>query len=148
MSVVFDVRTIIPVLLFVLTAVSAQGLPDGDGREAIQTMCSGCHAVNRIERSMGYSREHWLALMDTMIDLSDDPQKQSLMADYLAVNFPPNNRRAATLVNGDVRIKFTEWVVPTLGQRSRDPVEAPDGSIWWVGQWGNVMGRIDPTTGV
>ena len=37
--------------------------------------------------------------------------------------------------------------MPTLGQRSRDPVEAADGSIWWAGQWGNVIGRIDPATG-
>ncbi|MEI8650935.1 hypothetical protein P4S73_28610 [Paraglaciecola sp. Hal342] len=32
-------------------------------------------------------------------------------------------------------------------QRSRDPIEAPDGSIWWAGQWGNIIGRIDPQTG-
>lgn len=29
----------------------------------------------------------------------------------------------------------------------RKEVEAPDGSIWWVGQWGNLMGRIDPESG-
>ncbi len=38
------------------------------------------------------------------------------------------------------KVSFREWVVPTLGQRSRDPVEAPDGSIWWAGQWGNLVG--------
>ncbi|MCX7546205.1 hypothetical protein OS173_12645 [Marinicella sp. S6413] len=110
-------------------------------------MCTSCHAVNRITESKGYSREHWLALTDTMIDLSSDQTNRALIADYLANNFPPNERRAPTLVDGDVNIKFKEWVVPTLGQRSRDPVEAPDGNIWWVGQWGNLMGRIDPTTG-
>ena len=34
-----------------------------------------------------------------------------------------------------------------VDQRARDPVEAPDGTIWWAGQWGNLIGRIDPTTG-
>ena len=48
---------------------------------------------------------------------------------------------------GDAEIAFKEWQVPTLGQRSRDPVEAADGSIWWAGQWGNLIGRIDPATG-
>ena len=37
--------------------------------------------------------------------------------------------------------------MPTLGQGARDPVEAPDGTIWWAGQWGNLIGRVDPTTG-
>jgi hypothetical protein len=26
-------------------------------------------------------------------------------------------------------------------------MEAPDGSIWWAGQFGNVIGRLDPKTG-
>jgi virginiamycin B lyase len=26
-------------------------------------------------------------------------------------------------------------------------VEAPDGAIWWVGQFGNIVGRLDPETG-
>ena len=42
---------------------------------------------------------------------------------------------------------FEQWQVPTLGQRSRDPVEGPDGRIWWVGQWGNLVGVLDPETG-
>ena len=63
---------------------------------------------------------------------------------YLATHFPPNSARASTLVPGDARVEFQEWQVPTLGQRSRDPVESVDGSIWWVGQWGNIMGRLDP----
>ena len=37
-----------------------------------------------------------------------------------------------------------EWTVPTLGQRCRDPVQAPDGSIWWAGMWANLVGRINP----
>ena len=48
---------------------------------------------------------------------------------------------------GAAEIAFKEWQVPTLGQRSRDPVEAADGSIWWAGQFGNLVGRIDPKTG-
>lgn len=147
MCIVFDYRHIISILLFAVSTQSAIALPDGDGREAVQAMCSSCHAVSRIESSMGYSREHWMALMDTMVDLSDDPDRQLLIADYLAKNFPPNHQRTATLIDGDVKINFKEWVVPTLGQRARDPVQAPDGSIWWVGQWGNLMGRIDPKTG-
>ncbi|MGJ8662389.1 MAG: Vgb family protein [Marinicella sp.] len=134
--------------LLVATSLHAEELPAGKGREMVQAMCSGCHGVNRITQGLGYSKAHWLALMDTMIDLSADKTQQTLIADYLALNFPPNTLRAPTLVEGDSKITFKEWVVPTLGQRSRDPVEAPDGSIWWAGQWGNLVGRIDPETGI
>ncbi len=48
---------------------------------------------------------------------------------------------------GEVQIRFQEWQVPTLGQRARDPVQAEVGSIWWAGQWANLVGRIDPPAG-
>ena len=147
MSDAFDYRMIIPALLLSFTGVTAQSLPDGAGQHAVQTMCSGCHDVSRIDNGLGYSRDDWLALMDSMIDLSGNPTQQALMADYLAEHFPPNKQRAPTRIDGDVSIEFKEWVVPTRGQRSRDPVEAPNGMIWWVGQWGDIVGRINPETG-
>jgi virginiamycin B lyase len=78
-----------------------------------------------------------------MIDLSGSPELETISA-YLASHFPPRDTRAPSLVPGDHKIGFTEWVSPTLGQRTRDPVEAPDGSIWWAGQWADLVGRIDP----
>jgi len=127
--------------------VFGASLPDGESRGTIETVCSTCHAVDRIPESLGYSRSGWLALIETMIDLSDSPERWDGIADYLAEHFPPNQHRAPTLVDGDTRVEFHEWVVPTRGQRSRDPVEAPDGSIWWAGQWGNLIGQIDPASG-
>jgi virginiamycin B lyase len=64
-----------------------------------------------------------------MVDLAGSPDKDAI-AGYLTQHFPPNARRKPTLVPGDAKITFKEWKVPTLGQRSRDPEEAPDGSIW------------------
>ena len=37
--------------------------------------------------------------------------------------------------------------MPQLGQRTRDPMQAADGSIWYAGQYGNLIGRLDPKTG-
>ena len=122
-------------------------LPDGDGKDMVAGVCTACHKTNQILRSSGYSKDGWKELTDTMIDLSASPEEHETILTYLATHFPPNTKRASTLIPGDAKVTFKEWVVPTLGQRSRDPVEAPDGSIWWVGQWGNLMGRIDPKTG-
>jgi virginiamycin B lyase len=123
------------------------GLPEGAGQALVEGACTACHQTSQIAGSSGYTREGWKELIGTMVDLSDSPEEQAELTQYLATHFPPNAERAPRLVPGDAEIAFKEWQVPTLGQRSRDPVEAADGSIWWAGQWGNLLGRIDPATG-
>jgi virginiamycin B lyase len=125
----------------------ASPLPEGAGKDLVEAVCTACHQTNQITRSSGYSREGWQELTSTMVDLSGDQETRGAITQYLATHFPPTTDRAPKLIPGDAEIAFKEWVVPTLGQRSRDPVEAADGSIWWAGQWGNLVGRIDPATG-
>ena len=79
-----------------------------------------------------------------MVALPEDTETR--LATYLAEAFPlggiaPHPRARPH------RVTFEQWQVPTLGQRSRDPVEGPDGRIWWVGQWGNLVGVLDLETG-
>jgi virginiamycin B lyase len=95
--------------------------------------------------SSGYTREQWSELTSTMVALDPDTQREVL--DYLAQHYPPNNSRPATIVDGPLRVSFREWVAPQLGQRARDPVEAPDGMVWWVGQRSNTIGKLDPASG-
>jgi virginiamycin B lyase len=126
----------------------AQGLPEGEGREVVEAICTACHQTNMITGSSGYTHDQWKELFGYMIDLEGRPQ-QEIIANYLAAHFPPNDHRAATPVPGDMEISYTSWLVPTLGQRARDPIEAADGTIWWVGQFaaGNLVGHLDPVTG-
>ena len=53
----------------------------------------------------------------------------------------------AKLIDGDTQIAFKEWRAPTLGQRPRDPLMAADGTIWWAGMFGSLVGMLDPATG-
>ena len=122
-------------------------LPEGAGRQIVEGTCTACHKTNQITRSSGYTRKGWTALIATMIDLSGSPAEQGEITQYLATHFPPNTKRAPRLIPGAAHVTFKEWVVPTLGQRSRDPIQAADGAVWWAGQWGNLVGRIDPATG-
>ena len=123
-------------------------LLDDPARDLVLRLCTGCHGMGRIAQSTGFDRDGWAALIATMVDLSGAPRDRDAITAYLAEYYPPNGRRLPTLVPGGLRIAFEEWVAPTLGQRARDPIEAPDGQIWWAGQWGNLVGRLDPTTGV
>jgi virginiamycin B lyase len=123
------------------------GLPEGDGEDRVEAMCTACHTTREILNSSGYTREGWRELANTMLNLSAAPKDQERITQYLATHFPPNAKRAPKLVPGPERITFKEWQTPTLGARSRDPIQAPDGTIWWAGQWANVIGKINPATG-
>ena len=142
------------VLALVPIAAGAQGqakapppLPEGKAKPMVEGICSTCHALQLIHNSSGYTREHWKELVGYMIDLSGNAEQQTEIIEYLAANFPPNKRRAAKPVPGNFQVTFKEWVMPQLGQRSRDPMQAADGSIWYAGQYGNLIGRLDRRTG-
>jgi virginiamycin B lyase len=131
-----------------LSAIAAGAqLPDGKAKPIVERVCSSCHALQLIQNSSGYTREHWRELIGSMVDLSPNPAQHKEIVDYLATSFPPNKRRAPKLIDGEFEATFREWVVPKLGQRARDPIQAADGSIWYAGQYGNVIGRIDRKSG-
>ena len=116
-------------------------------QEQVEAVCLACHRSREILMSSGYTREGWRELIGTMIDLSGVPEVRDGITQYLATHFPPNSRRAPKLIAGSERVAFKEWQTPTLGVRSRDPIQAADGMIWYAGQWGDLIGRINPKTG-
>lgn len=125
---------------------SNQALPDGQGKDLVMSVCSTCHSTATISRAAGYSSaDEWRRVFSTMIELPDS--QADTIASYLAEHFPEDTSRRPTLISGDTNIEILEWTVPTLGQRSRDPVESPDGAIWWTGMWASLAGRLDPDTG-
>src|SRR3954462_7100253 len=139
---------VVSICVLTPVAAQAQSLPEGAGKQTVEAVCSGCHQTNMITQSSGYTRDGWKELTSTMINLSVVPDQQAAITEYLAEHFPPKyNGRAAKLVPGPLGVTLKEWVMPRLGQRARDPIQAEDGAIWWAGQFGNLIGRLDPRTG-
>ena len=124
----------------------AMALPEGEAKEAVQSQCSKCHALNLIANSGGYTRQGWADLFGTMVVLPD--QQKAQVADYLAKNFPEQPRPSPVVIPGPVNIAIKEWSVPSLGSRPHDPEPGPGGAIWWTGMFANVVGRFDPKSGV
>jgi virginiamycin B lyase len=120
-------------------------LPAGEGKAEVQALCSGCHSLEVITASGGYTREGWKDLIASMIALP--PRQSATVSRYLAEHFPVKPRPAAVKIPGASQVRIREWLVPTLGSRPHDPLVVPDGSIWWTGQWANRLGRLDPGTG-
>ena len=123
----------------------AATLPDGPGKDVVDSACGACHGVNQITRSAGYDRNGWQELIGSMVKLPD--AQLASASQYLATHFPEMPGREPVLVSGPVTVTFKEWVVPTLGQRARDPLQLEDGTIWWAGQFASLVGRLNPTTG-
>jgi len=132
--------------LLLLSTHSVAELPEGPGKALTEVVCTKCHSTAYIERGQGYdSPEAWRYLMASMVDLPD--AQATTISHYLATHFPSRPEKKPKLIAGDFDIEIIEWLVPTLGQRSRDPIEAPDGSIWWTGMWASLAGRLDPESG-
>jgi virginiamycin B lyase len=60
-----------------------------------------------------------------------------------ALSAPPAGACMATADS----VKIQEWKVPWERTRPRDPSVDKDGNIWFVGQAGSYIGRLDPKTG-
>jgi streptogramin lyase len=120
-------------------------LPEGPGKDVVQKRCVSCHALNSITGAAGYDAAGWKHVIDSMIVLPAD--EMTAATQYLTAHFPEKPGRRPTLVPGPFKVSFKEWMVPTLGQRSRDPLQMADGLIWWAGQYGSLVGRLNPKTG-
>jgi virginiamycin B lyase len=141
-------------IVILLSVVSVHGqrgqgapvaLPDGNGKQLVETMCSKCHGLNLITGSGGHTREDWEQLFSSMVAVPKD--QSGTVAAYLAANFPEKPRPQAVVIAGPVSVSIKEWLVPSLGSRPHDPLATPDGALWWTGQWANVLGRLDPKSG-
>jgi virginiamycin B lyase len=44
-------------------------------------------------------------------------------------------------------VEIQEWTVPWENSRPRDPYVGPDGAVWFVGQTGHYVARLDPRSG-
>lgn len=139
------VTTLLSLGLGTLAQGQVRELPDGAGKALVENACLSCHRANLITASTGYTHEQWEDVISKMMELPEPSASE--ITQYLAANYPETYDRRPTLVAGDTKITFQEWNVPTLGQRPRDPLQTPDGTIWWAGMYGSIIGRLDPKTG-
>ena len=128
---------------------SAQGLPEGPGKEIVESVCNVCHVfAQRV--GGGYTPEGWNTVMRMMTNqgLNLAPEQMAMAKEYLVKNFPQKPKTPAVLVDGPHKVTMQAWQAVTPGARPHDPLGAQDGSLWYSGQMANVLGRIDPKTGV
>jgi virginiamycin B lyase len=67
-----------------------------------------------------------------------------LLASALAAGAPSLQ---PAIAQSPATVTMKEWTVPWEKTRPRDPYVAPDGRVWFVGQAGNYVARLDPASG-
>src|SRR5215831_18224542 len=134
-------------LYFALPAWT-QELPEGKGKEIAAAKCGACHALQARVGS-GYTVEGWTTVLRMMTNHGVPLSQEEIatLTPYLAKNFPVTGRPDAALVPGPVKVSMKAWPVSTPGARPHDPLAAKDGNIWYTGNTGALIGRLDPKTG-
>lgn len=123
-------------------------LAEGDAKEIVSTACTACHTLDRLDY-VGFDRKGWVNIVTGMLNNGAAiPKDQvSMVTEYLIKNYPEKPMPPAAVLPGPIEISIQEWPLPSVGIRPHDTFAASDGSIWYAGQFGNVVGRLDPNNG-
>ena len=87
----FAGMTLLGVATFTAPASGQRGgatvaLPDGGGKQLVESTCAKCHGLNLIVGSWGNTKQGWHDLIGTMVALPKD--QADIVTTYLATNFP------------------------------------------------------------
>ena len=88
------VRILFP-LFFTLSLIATahSDLPEGKGKDAVESTCTDCHSLQRI-KDQRLNEEGWDNIVREMIEngASINPDDVKVIVDYLAKNFGPDKK--------------------------------------------------------
>ncbi len=87
----------------------SQVLPEGEGKEQFQRVCSGCHGVDVVTK-MRYSKADWAGVVNDMVSRGAQGKKSELDAvvDYLGAHFNKSSAPPA-----EVKAPSTQMAAPS-----------------------------------
>jgi competence ComEA-like helix-hairpin-helix protein len=102
-------------LLWVCFAAAVDsGLPDGKGKDVVESACSDCHSLERI-KAQRLDEEGWNSLLHEMLENGApiNPNDMRVIVSYLAKNFGPDkkvniNTAAANEIAGVLKLESAE----------------------------------------
>ena len=108
---------IVVLLCAALPAWSQDTLPEGHGKQAVQTYCVQCHDLNTVTRA-GYSQEGWRNNIHMMINVGAALPQDEIepVIQYLAQHFPERPKPNAVMIPGSMQVTIQEWTVTTPGR--------------------------------
>ena len=125
----------------------ANKLPTGPEKAVVAEVCTSCHELGRIVNG-SYDAAGWNNVIHMMVNAGAalTPDQVQPVTNYLIKSFPEKPFPQFKEVPGPVKVSIKEWVLPTPGSRPHDPLAAPDGTLWYTGHMGSLIGHLDPKT--
>ncbi len=122
--------------------------PAGPEKAIIAEACTACHSLARVAFG-SYDAAGWHNAVAMMMNAGAalTPDQVEPVTNYLIKSFPEKPLPPFKQVDGPVKVTIKEWVLPTAGTRPHDPLAAPDGTLWYSGHMGSLIGHLDPKTG-
>lgn len=76
--------------LIALAPTLASDLPEGKGKDAVESTCTDCHSLQRV-KTQHLDEEGWTSIVREMIEngASINPDDVKVIVSYLAKNFGP-----------------------------------------------------------
>jgi virginiamycin B lyase len=123
-------------------------LPAGPEKAIVAEVCTACHELGRIVNG-SYDAAGWHNVVSMMVNAGAalTPDQIEPVTNYLIKGIPEKPFPPFKEVAGPVKVSIKEWVLPTPGSRPHDPLAAADGTVWYTGHMGSLIGHLDPKTG-
>jgi virginiamycin B lyase len=123
-------------------------LPAGPEKAIVAEVCTACHELGRIVNG-SYDAAGWHNVVNMMVNAGAalTPDQIAPVTNYLIKGIPEKPFPPFKEVAGQVKVSIKEWVLPTPGTRPHDPLAAADGTVWYTGHMGSLIGHLDPKTG-
>jgi len=147
------------------SAAAPPPLPEGEGKQIVETRCVACHDAQRAVRVRA-DRGRWAEIIQSMRlyaqgsslakDLTD--QEAKVVLDYLATNFgardraarpkpDPNSRLPRTFLQGEAtKYIAVEYELPIPDAEPHEVTVDAEGNGWVSQRRGGHLGRLDPKT--
>jgi competence ComEA-like helix-hairpin-helix protein len=106
-------RTALLMLALSVTALQAQDLPPGKGKDLVESSCGSCHGLDVVVAQHA-SRDGWASIVDYMVSrgASGTPEELTTIVDYLAKNYPAaavkTNVNKATAKDLAAQLEFSD----------------------------------------
>jgi competence ComEA-like helix-hairpin-helix protein len=104
----------LPFLLISLATADDSGLPDGKGKDVVESACSDCHSLERI-KAQRLNEEGWNSVIHEMLENGApiNANDMRVIVSYLAKNFGPDkkvniNKAAASEIAGVLKLESAE----------------------------------------
>jgi len=160
-NIMHDVTKLL-LAVFPLSVLSARGqlapltpnrdtalqLPEGAGKQAVERTCFLCHGFGQFAR-VNLDRPDWDHIISVMVAWGAPLRKEEIpvVIDYLATNFKDQGKGRGVVIPGNIDVAIKEWDLPTRAALPHDSLYSTrSGSVWYTGQFANVLGRFDPKT--